>query len=326
MSEIAASDASAARPVPDWQTGRVTLVLPTAEMYAYNAELAALELLYADLVRELSLREDVACLVPAAPDAEKMARLSGLSPECFPVVRLPDIWVRDFAPVAALPASVKFRYRPLYSDAKLNAAIDEAFLAYLDKIGAPVRLDDLVLEGGNFVHDGAGTGIVTEKVFAVNRGLARSAVRERLREALGLQRLVLVPAEPGDRTGHVDGMLRFVAKGLLAVNDYSALGDGGRFQTRLYDILDRELPDVRRLVLPYRACEEKRGGWYDARGNYANFLMTRSRVYLPIYGVPEDDLARQALEAAHEGGVSPIDARSISRFGGSLNCISWNQP
>lgn len=313
------------RPVPDWQTGHVTLVLPTAEMHAYSADLAALELLYAEFTRELSVRDDVVCLVPSPADAEKMARLAGLPTDRFPIAPVPDIWVRDFAPVAGVSVALKFRYRPLYSDAKLNAAVDEAFLAYLAQLGLPVARAGIALEGGNFVHDGAGTGVVTEKVFGVNRGVPRAEIRECLRRALGLDRLVVLPAEPGDRTGHVDGMLRFLAEGLLVVNDYSQIGDAGHFEARLARILDRELPEVRRCLLPYRASAEKRGGWYDARGNYANFLMTRSGIYLPAYGAPEDDLARRILEELHPGAVTSIDARPISRFGGSLNCITWNR-
>ena len=51
MGGLATRSASPPRAVPDWETDAVTLVLPTAEMYAYNRDLAALELCYADLCR-----------------------------------------------------------------------------------------------------------------------------------------------------------------------------------------------------------------------------------------------------------------------------------
>lgn len=312
------------RAVPDWETSRVTLVLPTAAMFAYNRDLAALELFYADLCRTLAEAEQVSCVVPDRASVEKMGRLSGLPPDRFPVGELPDLWVRDFAPIPTLSGSVKFRYDPLYTSRKLNRQVDESFRAYLRAHEVPFRTVDLALDGGNLVHNGAGVAVVTEKLFTRNRPSTRDRVVEGLREALGLERVVVLPAEPEDRTGHVDGMLRFVGEQSFVVNVYPHLPEGSRFRRRLDRVLEEELGDFERIELPYHASAEKLDGWYDARGNYANFLRTRHRLYLPVYGIPEDREARRVFETLLPGRVTPIDASLVARYGGALHCISWN--
>ncbi len=253
-----------------------------------------------------------------------MVRLSGLPASCFAVGELPDLWVRDFAPLPTGAGPAKFRYDPLYTSRKLNRQVDESFRAYLRGRDVSFREIDLALDGGNLVHNGAGVAVATEKLFVRNRAGGREAVFERLQEALGLERLVVVPAEPEDRTGHVDGMLRFVDERRFVVNDYHGLEGAERFQRRFERALEEQLADFERIELPYHAAPEKLDGWYDARGNYANFLRTRHRLYLPAYGIPEDREAQQVFEALLPGQVTPIDASLVSRYGGALHCISWN--
>jgi agmatine deiminase len=293
-------------------------------MYAYNRDLAALELLYADLCREIDRYDELSCLVPDDAHVEKMVRLSGLDAATFPKAGVPDIWIRDFAPLAAEDRYVKFRYEPSYTRKRLNAEVDAAAREYLSREDLPLDCEDLALEGGNFVHNGAGIGIATQKIFSRNRGIPRPELVRRLERALGLKRLVLVPLEPEDRTGHVDGMLRWASEKVLLLNDYSRLEWAERFRIRLTRVLERELPGVDKLLLPYRASSARRNGWYDARGNYANFLLTENRAYVPRYGIPEDESARRVFEGLFPGRVSCIDAGVISKYGGSLNCITWN--
>ena len=111
--------------------------------------------------------------------------------------------------------------------------------------------------------------------------------------------------------------------GLLFIGQ-PGLEGAASFARRLWVALDEGLPDVERVLLPYRWSSTKRRGWYDARGNYANFLMTANRVYLPVYGVEQDERALQLFEELFPGRVSTIDARVIAAYGGSLHCITWN--
>ena len=307
--------------VPDWDTKRVLLVLPAAEMEAYAPLLPDLERFYAAFMRELARYEDVACLVPDAARAERMMRLSDLGPDHFPCARIPDIWIRDYAPICTRGSFVRFRYDPPRVSKAVNREVTQSFAALLALRRVATQRETLALEGGNFVHNGAGVGLATRVLVARNRG-QRAA--ERMRHVLGLERLVLIPAEPGDRSDHVDGMLRFAGPDLLLVNDYARLAGGFEFQRRLDEILDRCLPDAIRVTLPYRWSTMRLDGWRDARGNYANFLLTGQRVYVPIYDLPEDQEAECVFESLFPGRVSYVPAAVIARHGGSLNDITWN--
>lgn len=307
--------------VPDWDTKRVLLVLPVTEMEVYDEFLPELEYFYADFVRELARYEDVACVVPDAARAEKMMRLSGLGPDHFPRARIPDIWIRDFAPICARGTSVRFRYDPPHAPRTRGRDLSNAVGALLGLRRIPSRRDDLALEGGNLVHNGAGVGVATRTLVKRNRGL--QAVW-RVQQALGLDRLVVVPLEPEDRSGHVDGMLRFASPELLLVNDYARVGGGREFQRQLDETLDSRLSYALRVSLPYRWSWPALEGWHDARGNYANFLLTGQRVYVPVFDVPEDREAEAVFECVFPGRVSYVYAGPIARYGRSLNCIAWN--
>lgn len=310
--------------VPDWRMDEVTLVLPTAGMYVYNRDLSELELFYADFVTEIARHDAVRCLVEDEGQARKLERLSGLGPGVFRLAPVPDIWIRDFAPIPSTRGGIKFRYAPPHGTKKLNRAIDAAVLEHLEAEGVHIKIEDLAFEGGNLTHNGR-LGIATRKLYNRNPGRDRPEILETFRRCLGLERLVVVPIEPGDRTGHVDGMLRWIDEGRLLVNDYRGLEGAERFQRRLLEVLDRELPDVERVWLPYQWSSARRDGWYDARGNYANFLRTANRVYVPVYGAPQDAQAVELFEEIFPGQVSPVDARVVARYGGSLHCITWNR-
>src|SRR5262245_23844158 len=115
-------------------------------MYAYNRDLAALELCYADLCRELARHESVTCLVPDDSHAEKIVVLSGLPREQFPIASIPDIWIRDFAPIPVHGGFVGFRYAPRYTSRKLNQATEGAARRLLPEASPATRIE-VVLEG-----------------------------------------------------------------------------------------------------------------------------------------------------------------------------------
>jgi hypothetical protein len=64
---------------------------------------------------------------------------------------------------------------------------------------------NLVIDGGNVVcgHD---TAIVTGKVYRENPRIERRRLRDKIRCLLEVDRLVVVPREPGDVVGHADGL------------------------------------------------------------------------------------------------------------------------
>lgn len=312
--------------LPDWATETVLLVAPASHMGIYRRHLRELQSFYQAFASEIAQYDTVISVlspkasVPADADAARVRWRNA---------RIGDIWVRDFAPLPTTTGAVAFIYDPEYAPTRHSASVQQDLLRLLqtdpafDGIG-PIAKVDLRLEGGNLVHNGAATAIVTDKILSRNRNRGRREIERIMKDALALDRLVIVPCEPGDRFGHVDGMMRWVNERRLVLNDYSASSGPGRaFADDLRRTLDRGLGPVEQCVIPYPASERVYRGWPDAAGNYVNFLRTRSRIYLPVYGLPEDALVQEIFESIFGSRVSCVRPGALTKYGGVLNCITW---
>jgi agmatine deiminase len=227
-----------------------------------------------------------------------------------------DIWCRDYMPIQ-LDADrfVQFRYDPDYLKEYPHLRTEDA--ASLLGLKSCVR-SKLVIDGGNVVHHQS-TAIVTDKIYKENLAIDRSRLREQLKSALEVDRLIVIPKEPYDKIGHADGMVRFVDEKTLLVNDYSKVDPafGKRLATALKGF---EL-----IPLPYVATGEVFDGIDSAEGVYINFLCTVGTLFLPTFGWDEDrltcDVIRQVFPALD---IAPIRADKLSKYGGVVNCATWN--
>lgn len=316
--------------IPDWDTDGVILVLPSAFMNYYNEFLAELELFYADFLVEIAKHDWVTCIVPNQAYVEKMVRLTGLNEKKFDIALVEDIWVRDFAPIQSEQCYIKFVFNPTYESKSNNEFIDKSFMDYfcLSKVkdyDVDIMHLDLRLEGGNFTHNGKGTAIVSEKLYSQNRNKSKEEIERLLRDKLFIEKLVVVPTEPGDRTGHIDGMLRWIDSNRIIINDYQPNEPRrAKFLNKLNDSLDKNLPEGERIKIPYSPSTNRSKGWFSAEGNYINFLRTRNRVYVPIYKLPDEETVKEIFTQIFGENVSFIEAGALSKYGGAFNCITWN--
>ena len=110
-----------------------------------------------------------------------------------------------------------------------------------------------MLDGGNVVRWGSRC-LVTDKVFRENPGVDRDDLLGRLREALRVEDLIVIPKEPYDVVGHADGVVRFLDDRLVVINDYSKVAPW--YGKRLGSILRRA--GLEWVVLPYQPEERRR--------------------------------------------------------------------
>ncbi|MGD1702504.1 agmatine deiminase family protein [Dapis sp. BLCC M229] len=184
---------------------------------------------------------------------------------------------------------------------------------------------DIELEGGNFVHNGKGTAIVTEKLYAQNPQKSKEEINQLIKEKTSIEKLVVVPKQPGDMTGHIDGMLQWIDSDRIMMNDYQTQGsDLQMFIKKLDSCLEQELPEVEKVKIPYFISDQEYLGWTDEQGNYMNLLRTQNRVYAPIYNQPEDDSIREIYNQVFGNNVSFIESGAISKYGVILHCMIWN--
>ncbi|MEM8600352.1 MAG: agmatine deiminase family protein [Bacteroidota bacterium] len=231
---------------------------------------------------------------------------------------VPDIWIRDFAPVQTRAGLFKFRYVPSYLPRRDARHIEEAFEGWLDSVGVRAEPIDMVVDGGNFCHNGRDSAVLTERVLVENAHLTRAEIEAMLNDRLGLDRVCLIPEEPGDTTGHADGMVAWLSPTCLAVAN---LDPSLRVAVRRR--VERALPEVEVVAMPHAPSEDVWRGFSDASGIYVNLLATPSTLYVPVFDLETDEAALAAVEQHAGRAVVPVPVDEVGQMGGSVRCLSW---
>ena len=239
-----------------------------------------------------------------------------------------DIWLRDTGPLVVEadghPLALRFGFNGW--GGKYVMAGDETVGAALAKAeGLRIAANDLVLEGGAIDTDGSGLAVTTEQCLLNpnrNPGVSREAIEARLRETLGIERLLwLGEGLKNDHTdGHVDNLARFVAPGVLALPEPDGGDDPNAAVYHDAHARAAEWP-VTIATLPSPGRVEREGRVQPA--SYMNFLIGNGTVAVPLYGRPNDAAALAAIGALFPGRrVLGVRADALLTGGGSVHCAS----
>jgi agmatine deiminase len=268
------------------------------------------------------------------------------------IVDMPEvnnIWIRDWAPFLAkdengITTAIKFIYSPQYQFPKESKYGNEAGKKIAEIMNIPLIEIPLILDGGNFTHNGKGIGIVTNRLISDNEDFSISEIHDIFRKYLGIEKLIFIPVEPGDITGHTDGSVRFVNENILLVGVYPdeyrkdensisffEFEEARMFTIRLANNLKKELGKKYRVIrvtnsIPH--CQKRKNDFSPAFGNYINYIRLGNKIILPQYNIPEDFEAVRIIKKFYpkieEGSLIQHGTKELSYEGGVLNCISWN--
>lgn len=252
---------------------------------------------------------------------------SGQREQIFPGITLPaetDIWIRDFHPVGIQDSEtgrtdyLAFRYEPKYLDKERrpnSAAVNKQLVRNPE-------YSDLVIDGGNVVHDGMGQIIMTERVLSDNN-LSAAQLKTALSEYFEVRRLFVIPEEPGDITGHADGSVQILNPETIVINRYHRESDVQRtYRLKVANIIGRHFSTV---SIPCEQPLEISGeGFPSAWGNRLNWLRWHEKILFPAFGNQRDAETSEILNRYHLMPVPvPIEAFELyTHFGGSLHCIT----
>jgi agmatine deiminase len=342
---------------PDWKLPKaIALVWPDKE-FQYSNGSVPLQKFYEAFIKILDekLPEGVAIIVyfienKSVPDFIKA--LSKVQVKIY--YESNDIWIRDFAPFWGMDGkklySVKGTYYPWYGDDEDD---DESYtddaesdddlglqIGGGEKTCRIIEVDgqEFVLDGGNFIHNGTGTGMCTNRIISDNESFFLEELEYTMCDALGLEKLIILPVEPGDDTGHIDGLVRYVNEDTVIVSDYvyeidpgddteieEEYRDSKAFVDNISGYLKSQGLSVKRIsnVFP---IEEGDGPVGSAVGNYLNFLRVGELIFVPQYKNKEENEA--AIEDLIEAGFSREKiilvpgCEALAKYGGVLNCIT----
>lgn len=324
--------------IPEWEpNGMLLLVWPE-----YVSGQKKLTPVYLDLIRQLPADSKVA-LVGTRPPSTRSLEALNRDVRYLALTRLHDVWIRDWAALPARQANgetvaVKFIYRPRYlsgRDASAAYADDMAGRQLARMLFDRVEEVPLILDGGSITHNGEGRAIVSNRIITDNESVSIPALRETFKTLLGVDHLLFVPVPSGEVTGHLNGLIRFVSADTLAIAQYPETDSEGRaFTDELEQQVRKEWGRSLRIVrVPCATPEARRTeGVGSVLGNPMGFLMIGSRIFVPTFGLPEDEAAVQALTRAlpdREVIVLSIEEiQDLAQKGGHLQAItamSWGR-
>ncbi len=232
---------------------------------------------------------------------------------------IPDIWIRDFAPIRTVKGTFDFCYRPNYHSQSAAESIEVGFQRWFSATNIENERMSLILDGGNLNYNGLDQAVTTTRILQDNPSYSERAIAELLKHQLGLTHLAIIPQEPGDVTGHSDGMVKWLSEERLGVAHFD---EPLRSQvlTKLAEGLGH---NVELIELPHVPQEELWQEWPSAKGVYVNALTTDNAIYIPQFGLAEDTTAVELYNQYATKTVIPIQTGLEVILGGTIRCLSW---
>ncbi|MCE9589792.1 MAG: agmatine deiminase family protein [Planctomycetes bacterium] len=283
-----------------------------------------------------------------------------------------DSWIRDYGPIfvvqnrqgenkksrvqspesrvgkktKALPAKAAhdFRFNGWGGKYEVRDKDDVVPQHIARRVGVPLWIHDLVLEGGSIDVNGVGSVMTTAQcLLNKNRNprLSRSQIINELHRALGTRHAIWLPGGIiGDDTdGHIDDIARFVnpttVVGIRAPKghqDYEMLNRNWKALQTARDqdgkkltVIPLPVPDP--ILYDFPPDRFGPGGVNPVPASYANFLIANGSVLVPIFGQKTDDTALRTLaEAMPKHRVVGIRAEHLVVGLGSFHCLSQQEP
>ena len=324
----------------EWEPHEATWIAWPHNRDDWPGRFAPIPWVYGEIVRKLSGVERVRILVsgPALEaQARRILRKIGANLEAVEFIQIKTnrVWTRDYGPIflrgkkgdLAL-TGWDFNAWAKYPDWHEDAAVPAILAASLD---LPLWKPGIVLEGGSIDVNGQGPLLTTEEcllspVQARNPGLSRTAVEKKLRDYLGIDRVIwLRNGIAGDDThGHVDDIARFVASETVVAASEKNREDANFEPLRENHILLREA-GLRVIPLPMPRPLHFAGQRLPA--SYANFYIANNLVLAPTFNDANDRVALATLARAFPGrDVVGINCTELIWGLGALHCMTQQQP
>lgn len=244
-----------------------------------------------------------------------------------------DTWVRDYGPLTFKhEGGVAYRSftfngwgnkYPAHLDNQVATALQHTLNCVINKY-------DLVLEGGALEINGDGVLLVNRDCIVDinrNRALNDAMIEQQLFELLGAQSiewLSHVSLTGDDTDGHVDTIARFVRDDtVVACGIDASHPDADSLQSlnkQLQKICNKRGWRLISLPMPkvYSALDRRL-----LPATYANFLLCNGKLFLPVYDVPEDEVALNFLQnELPEYQLVPVNCTALVEQHGSLHCAT----
>lgn len=229
-----------------------------------------------------------------------------------------DIWCRDYMPIQnGAGEFIQFTYEPDYLKSPTYTKTITNLNDSCRKLKIKTIKSKIVIDGGNIVYCG-GKVIMCDKVLKENKNIGEKDLIEQIRKLLRVNHVLLIPTHPDDICGHADGILRFLDKRTVLINDFKK--ESPQYRKELLSALRKH--KLKWIEAPYNTVKNKTS--FEATGIYINFLQMKGIILLPVYGLKEDvEAVKLFTNLFKKEKIVPVKCNSVAKMGGVLNCISW---
>ena len=266
---------------------------------------------------------------------------------CGPTVNIQsfaqdDNWMRDTGPIFVINdqqvQAVSLNFNTWGNKFPLDYKKDESLANELAKlINMPISFAGLVAEGGAIEVDGEGTLITTESCLLNpnrNPNLTKQDVEVALKESVGVSKIIWLPGNNVEfiTDGHIDGMVRFVAPGVVLAEvsddsldpEYNVLKENVQQLESTTDAKGRRLKIIT-IKRPVNLDWDILGD--DFAASYVNFYIAKGGVIAPKFGDKDYDIAaKKILEKIFpDREIVQIDITHLAKGGGGVHCSTQQQ-
>lgn len=248
-------------------------------------------------------------------------------------------WCRDYMPVKnAKGELIQFTYNPSYLRAypTYRKTIPEDQKAINEHLGLTIK------QYSNIILDGGAVEIIEERALLSDRVLSENTASwtgiqpelpGKVQNLLEIKDLIVIPADPWDFTGHIDGLVRFITPGKVLINDMSGLDQVMQKENKKVRMIYEKWKEsffvtlsnnlLKPVTLP---CTVHRNDQNEsAVGVYMNFLKLKQCIVMPVFNDKEiDQAAKDVLEREFDLPVEEVEANKLAEKGGIINCVTWN--
>jgi agmatine deiminase len=272
------------------------------------------------------------------------------------IVSIDDLWARDNGPIfvkdrkgGLAVTGWNFNCYGGMGDYERDARVPEEIAQHLN---IPFLNGGIVTEGGAIEVNGSGTLMATRSsIINPNRNPEKTEaeIEAALSRFLGIDHFVWLSGAStadcnrlGDGTDwHIDIAARFTDKNTVLacwVEDESdprrpflerhlseiqvATDEAGR-PLKVIKLPSPHVRTVNPIVWPGFSAEP--GSMTDAA--YTNYLVTNGLVLVPVYGQPQDEVAKSILaEHFPDRDIVGIPTLTLTEEGGAIHCVTQQQP
>lgn len=334
----------------EWSRQDGVLLTWPHEHSKWIASLEVVEKIFVTIAKHVAYREKLIINCFSQKHSEHVKDLLENEKVNMPAVTLliipsNDIWVRDHGPITVFkgkkPVLLSFAFNgwgnkyPSDKDSQITKLLHTKNI-FND---VPLKIIDLVLEGGSIETDGHGTLLTTTRcLLAKNRNpyLKKADIEAQLKTHLGINRFLWLEhgyVSGDDTDGHIDTLARFTDPHTichLCCDNASDEHDEAlkAMEKQLANFKDYQGNPYRLVPLPWPKPKfSLRDNTKRLPNTYANFLIINDAVLVPTYHDPADEKALQQIRQCFpDRDVIGVSCEQLIEQYGSLHCVTMQLP